>query len=121
MRNIHNGRYYYDFQRVVGDMMKDNPKCFVCGSTRNVGHNHIRKVKQNNQQYADRDNLVLLCKSCHSKYHNRYANKRINQKTFALFVKAELHKRIRELEVEANTEWNKVKRLEAELDELRGE
>lgn len=118
---IHKGRYYYDFQRVVGNMMKGNPKCFVCGSTRNVGPHHIRKVKSNSQQYADSSNIVLLCAPCHHRYHNRYGNKRINQKTFALFVKAELHKRIRELEVEANTERNKVKRLEAELDELRGE
>jgi 5-methylcytosine-specific restriction endonuclease McrA len=119
MRNIHNGRYYYDFQRVVGDMMKDNPKCFVCGSTRNVGPHHIRKVKRNNQQYADRDNLVLLCKSCHSRYHNKYANKRINQKTFALFLRDELHKRLYHLNVELATERNRVKRLEVELESFR--
>lgn len=116
---IHKGRYYYDFQQVVGNMMKGKPKCFVCGSTRNVGPHHIRKVKQSNQQYADKNNLVLLCKSCHSKYHSRYRG--INQKTFALFLREELHKKIYHLNVDVATERNKVKRLEAELESLQGD
>ena len=48
MKKINKGRYFYDFQKVVGGMMKGTPKCFVCGSTRNVGPHHIRKVKPNN-------------------------------------------------------------------------
>lgn len=118
MRRIHKGKYFYDFQHTVENMMKGNPKCFICGSTKNVGPHHLKKVKQNNSLYGDSSNVVLLCKSCHSRYHN-HVGKNVNPKSFAVFLKQELHKEMYHLDVMVRTERNKVKRLERELESLR--
>ena len=118
MRRIHQGRYFYDFQRVVENMMRGNPKCFICGSTKNVGPHHLKKVRPNNALYGDKSNIVLLCKHHHSKYHNCVGNKNVNPKSFAVFLRDELNKEIYNLDIMVRTERNKVKRLEKELESL---
>ena len=119
MKRIHKGKYYYDFQRVIENMLQGTPKCFICGSTKNVGPHHLRKVKRNNPAYADRDNIVLLCRHHHSKYHNKFGNKEINPKTFAVFLRDELNHELHKMDIQVRTERNKVKRLERELESLR--
>ena len=119
MKRIHPGRYYYDFQHVVGNMLKGKPKCFICGSTRNVGPHHLKNVKRNNPLYADPKNIVLLCKSHHSKYHNRVGSHGVNPKSFAVFLRDELNHELHKMDIQVRTERNKVKRLEEELESLR--
>lgn len=50
---------------------KDLPKyCELCNSTNNLCIHHKDKNRHNNI----RDNLIVLCRSCHSKIHKLYLN-----------------------------------------------
>ena len=49
-------------------------KCVVCSSTKNLEIHHI----DFNHDHNKLSNLVILCKSCHSKIHDRVNN--INKK-----------------------------------------
>ena len=71
---IHKNRNYYDFCHTVDKLRKKDNTCFICGSKEDIEPHHIRKVKQSNQSYAREDNIVLLCRKCHKKYHYRHKN-----------------------------------------------
>lgn len=120
-RQIHKGRYIYEFQHLVPRLLKKNKECFVCGGVDHLGPHHIKKVKPNNQLYASEDNLVVLCKSCHNKYHSQY--KKVNPKTFLLFTRKMWGKQKESLMRERNMYRNKFKKcnkkvMEDKMDDL---
>jgi len=43
-------------------------KCEGCGQPFQLMHHYIKKSDSNNLRY-DKDNLIFLCKTCHSKIH----------------------------------------------------
>jgi 5-methylcytosine-specific restriction endonuclease McrA len=45
-----------------------NPTCFVCNGETSEMHHYIPKSQSNNLRY-DPDNLIPLCKKCHSRHH----------------------------------------------------
>jgi hypothetical protein len=49
---------------------RDNFRCKTCGKNHSIVCHHIDKNKQNNNP----DNLITLCRSCHSKIHE-YQNR----------------------------------------------
>lgn len=60
---------------------------------------HIVHTDSNEEKYADKDNIVLLCRDCHIKYHQEYPND-CNLLTFIEFVKNNEKRKILELEKE---------------------
>ena len=118
---INHSRYFYEFQNTINIVKREQGyKCFICGSTDNLGPHHIKKVKQSNALYASKENVVILCRKCHNRYHNKYSHKQIGPKTFALFVKQQQNKEINKLIVERNTLGNQVKKLTLEINRLEG-
>lgn len=85
---IHKGKYYYELNGVFNKLMKTEGECFICGSKETLGPHHIKSVKPSKPDYSEPTNIVVLCHNCHNKYHRTY--KKVNQKTFAEFVKKEM-------------------------------
>jgi len=52
-------------------LTKKNPRCECCGSPVYCGHHFIEKSKSNILRY-DLENLIPVCLSCHSKFHNQF-------------------------------------------------
>jgi len=82
---IHKGKYYYDLGYTFNRLKRQTGECFVCGSRENLEPHHLKQVKASKPDYCEENNLVVICKSCHKKYHNRY--KKVNPKTFAEFIR----------------------------------
>ena len=115
---ISHGKYYYDLQNTI---MKLKKECFICGCKQDLEPHHIRKVKQNNKQYSEENNVVMLCHKHHKRYHNHY--KKVNSKTFAEYVKKqtlkevnEKNKKIQELESENRILKKENNKLKQQLD-----
>lgn len=85
-----NQQNYWKFQATVNNLRKIENKCFICGSSENVGPHHINRTKYDSEQYYSKNNLILLCDDCHHRYHKQYPN--VNQKTFCEFLRKELLK-----------------------------
>ena len=76
---------YWKLQGTIKKLKKKDNSCFVCGSTENIVPHHLKKVKQDSEEYFNESNLVLLCDKHHHQYHNQY--KTVNPKTFSEFVR----------------------------------
>lgn len=48
------------------------PRCEVCGNETQCGHHFIEKSKSNRLRY-ELINIIPVCRSCHSKIHNRFS------------------------------------------------
>ena len=75
---------YWKLQGTIRKLKEKDNKCFICGSTENIVPHHIKQVKNNSEEYYDKNNLVLLCDYHHRKYHNQYCE--VNAKTFGEFL-----------------------------------
>jgi DNA repair exonuclease SbcCD ATPase subunit len=82
---IHKGRYFYDLGYTFEKLKKEQGGCFVCGSGDDLEPHHLKKVRPSKSDYSDEDNVVIICKNCHRKYHMQY--KQVNSKTFAEFTR----------------------------------
>lgn len=118
--NIDKGKYYYDF---CGTVKKLKQECFICGTTENIEPHHIRRAKQRQEIYADEKNIVMLCRTHHKRYHNKYSNANVNPKTFAEYVKRQIlkevnekNKIIEELKSENNDCKKENRKLKQQLD-----
>lgn len=64
--------------------------CQCCGDIGVNGEleiHHIFSVAKYKELASDEGNMITLCKSCHSRYHNRYELEDCNAVTFAEFMK----------------------------------
>ena len=50
----------------------DNYTCVVCGSKSRLAVHHINHASFFKEQRLDINNLVTLCTSCHSRFHNDF-------------------------------------------------
>ena len=105
--NIHKGKYYYEFQNTIRKLKKE---CFICGTKENIEPHHIKRVKAGKQEYKNPENIVMLCRKHHKRYHNKY--KKTNQKTFAEYCLKQKNKEI-------NKQQKKIGELEAEVRILK--
>lgn len=48
---------------------KDGKTCAICGSKDNLTVHHIKKVKTHEHLAYNYNNMVVLCKECHTKQH----------------------------------------------------
>lgn len=100
---INHGKYYYDFLRTVEKLKQEDNSCFICGETKNIKPHHVRRFKQHDKNYADKNNIVLLCPYHHHLFHQLYGSgKGVNRKNFTIFVKKEYLKQIEALKKENN-------------------
>lgn len=68
-------------QKHFGGYSKRGKKCVVCGEPRddklNIHHKDGNNGRMGKSLNNDPDNLVVLCDSCHPKFHNRHWLKQI--------------------------------------------
>jgi len=62
--NLYNGQFTQELKKEV--RQRDNWTCQKCGKKRSAVCHHIDEDKSNNII----DNLIILCKNCHAKYHS---------------------------------------------------
>ena len=67
--NSSGGKYYWQRQDWVNELFMKYDKCVICGTKHNLEPHHIIQVKPYNNLYSDVKNGVIMCKSCHRKYH----------------------------------------------------
>lgn len=100
-----------EIQRNSQKLKEKENRCFVCGSTENIGPHHIKQVKQTHKDYYNEDNIVLLCDYHHHKYHKQYPH--VNLKTFCEFFRDNFVLKIKENEA---NKVNKKRRLNMDID-----
>lgn len=49
-------------------MIRENYKCEICGSDKNLQGHHTEDYGFNGE--ADSDKILVVCKTCHDKIHN---------------------------------------------------
>lgn len=59
-------------------VVRDNPRCLLCGDRTFAGHHFIFKSQSNNLRYYQ-PNLVPVCIKCHYKIHHRQDPEIINK------------------------------------------
>ena len=80
-----NSKEYTQFREAV--LRRDNV-CQCCGSSKELEVHHALSFKQYNSLGADPNNGIVLCKECHSKYHNENGYKQnVNAVTLAQFLR----------------------------------
>jgi len=62
-------------------LLRDNHRCVLCGSSRNLNVHHIFPRKFHKDLQKDLDNLVVVCPGCHFRIH-----KDIGYVVLALFL-----------------------------------
>ena len=59
-----------DFRRkIFGTREK---KCICCGECKDVQLHHLNSRNKFPEQTCDEENVVIICKDCHNKFHNKY-------------------------------------------------
>ena len=63
-------------------------RCKCCGDEHSeLEIHHIYPVAERQDMIADESNMIVLCKTCHTRYHNRYDLDECNPVTFTDFIK----------------------------------
>ena len=62
--------------------LRKNAECLICGSKENLVVHHLNGYWEFPEQRYDKDNLVVLCISCHQKYHFNCGFKNSKKETF---------------------------------------
>jgi len=64
---------FHRLKKEVGNIVlnKYNYTCVHCGSKEDLCVHHIIKMKPNDINYNDVDNLTVLCRRCHLRHHRK--------------------------------------------------
>ena len=89
-RNIAGGKYHWKLMGWVNQLFYKYDSCAICGRKVDLEPHHVVKAKPFDKAYSSLDNGVILCKHCHSEYHNRYSE--INAATLLEFAKSKIRK-----------------------------
>jgi len=68
------GRSYHKLRDSV---IRDHPRCARCASTNDLLVHHRARARERPDLLMDRDNLQVLCRSCHAKVHGADGHNRI--------------------------------------------
>lgn len=68
-RYSRNDSGYYQFRKKV--LERDEYRCKLCGSSKNLQVHHIKSYAQNPRLRTSVKNGITLCKSCHEKIHSK--------------------------------------------------
>ncbi len=64
--------------------LRKSAKCSICGTKENLVVHHMNNYKDYPEQRYDEENLIVLCRSCHSKYHVNAID--ITKKNFEVWI-----------------------------------
>lgn len=67
------GKYYWKFQALINEILQEQKTCAICGSKENLNLHHLVHCRSFEKKYADKNNIIVLCRDCHWEYHNRYS------------------------------------------------
>ncbi len=63
-------------------------RCVCCGEMeKQIQVHHILPIAKYPELAADMGNMICLCQSCHSRYHQMYEDENVNAVTFAKYLK----------------------------------
>ena len=68
------GKYSWKFKSLLPIIFAEQSECIICGSKENLNVHHVNHASSDDEEYARKSNVVVLCRSCHEKYHNTYPN-----------------------------------------------
>ena len=71
------------FNRIKDQLLKENDRCVVCGGRDNLEPHHIIPCHVHDPIFFDKDNIRIICRTCHDIYHQNFAP--INAETFKEF------------------------------------
>lgn len=89
--NLYNGEFTEELKKQV--RVRDSWTCQKCGKKRSAVCHHIDENKYNNTV----DNLIILCKNCHSKHHSvKDESKKLEETTqfLAIIQKRKINEKI---------------------------
>lgn len=56
-----------EWRQLRKETIEKNPCCYYCGSVDNLQVHHITPPKGNRDLFFDTDNLMVVCRYCHSR------------------------------------------------------
>lgn len=117
-KNEINGlKYHWKFQAVVKKQLEQNKTCFICGTKKDLDIHHIKQCKSYDEEYYNPNNIIVICRDCHKKYHQKYPDN-VNVKTFMEYTKdrslRKLQSRYDKLRVHSNERDKQLKLLTEE-------
>ena len=74
------------YSRFIKNVLERDKVCVCCGYDDDLHVHHLHGVKEHPELATDVDNAVVLCKFCHSKYHQIYSRYNINPQDFEEFM-----------------------------------
>ena len=66
------------------EILDEQKSCYVCNSTLDPHVHHIQNRKEYPDKAYDKDNLIVMCNSCHTQYHNFVCNHEFEQSLYTL-------------------------------------
>lgn len=72
------------FEDLRDNLIKKHKCCIACGSKESLEPHHIIPSNTHDRLFYDKNNIAILCRSCHDKYHQNYFP--INDETFNDFL-----------------------------------
>lgn len=101
----------------VGDeLLSLEHKCCICGKKNDLEPHHILHTNKYDELYNSIENLVVMCNSCHHKYHQKY-HYNISFKTLLEFKGDYWREYCPKLKKENNILRRNIKKLESLWDE----
>ena len=64
------GKYYWKLQAQIDTILHEQQECQICGSKDNLNIHHLVHCRSYEKKYADKNNIIVLCRDCHREYHN---------------------------------------------------
>lgn len=78
-----NRRLIYENKIFTQSVLKrDNYKCFICKTHRNLEVHHLESYKLCKEKRTDVENGITLCHDCHFQFHKIYGYKNISKDVF---------------------------------------
>ena len=64
---------FHRINSIIGKLtlLKFDNKCTICGANKDLCVHHIIKMKPDDPNYNDTENLTVVCRSCHMSVHRK--------------------------------------------------
>ena len=86
VKKIYPGTLYYNrkFSNLIKQLLKENNRCVSCKTKKDLEPHHIIPCNVYDEMFFKKDNIAILCRSCHNHYHKNYFP--IGEETFKEFL-----------------------------------
>jgi 5-methylcytosine-specific restriction endonuclease McrA len=71
-REYRGSQGYFKLKNNVTKLLNEQDHCSICGAKTDLTVHHVLPCENYERLYTNKDNLIVICKDCHYKYHKDY-------------------------------------------------